>query len=141
MGRRSAAETIAGVFQCFLERSTWTQTELADALGLTTKALRVRLDELRREGLPLEREGDGGPRVTWRMREGWFPGSVQWPAREVAALLRVLVQAPQSVARDQLIERVVGVVPRSRVPARTRDVIDGPARSTTEAQHMDSSWR
>lgn len=134
MGRRSATETVAGIFQRFLERPAWPQQALADALGVTPKTLRRCLDELANEGLPLRREGDGA-RVTWRMAEGWFPGSVRWTAREVAGLLPALLQAPPGEARDAAIERILRVVPRERVPPRARDAVEPAPRSTAERTH------
>jgi predicted DNA-binding transcriptional regulator YafY len=135
MGRRSATETMAGIYQRFLERSVWPQKELADVLGVTTKTLRRCLQELCREGLPLQREAAGRAKVTWRMAEGWFPGAVQWTAREVATLLPVLLQAPSSQARDAAIDRVLQAVPRERVPPRTREVVEPMPRSSTEREH------
>jgi proteasome accessory factor C len=132
MGRRSATETVAGIYQHFLERPAWPQKELADALGVEPKTLRRCLEELQQEGLPLHREGEGGARVTWRMAEGWFPGSVRWTAREVAGLLPALLQAPPGEARDAAIERILRVVPCERVPPRARDAVESAPRSTAE---------
>jgi predicted DNA-binding transcriptional regulator YafY len=69
------------------------------------------------------------------MEPGWFPGSVRWTAREVAELIPVLLRAPQSATRDAAIERILRVIPRERVPARTREAIEAPTRTTTEQEH------
>ncbi len=132
MGQRSATETVAGIFQSFLTQPEWTQAALAESLGLSVKALRARLEELESEGVPLERV-EAPPHVVWRVRPGWFPGSVQLKAAEVGELLRQLLQAPESEARNALIDRVVGAAPRKVVPVAVREAVDAPPRSREEA--------
>ncbi len=132
MGQRSATETVAGIFQCFLAQPAWTQAALAESLGLSVKALRARLEELEAEGVPLERV-EAPPHVVWRVSAGWFPGSVQLKAAEVGELLRQLLQAPETDARNALIDRIVSAAPRKAVPVAVREAVDAPPRSSVEA--------
>jgi predicted DNA-binding transcriptional regulator YafY len=132
MGKRSATETVAGIFQRFLSQPEWTQADLARSLGISVRATRSRLEELAAEGLPLERV-EQPPHVVWRVPAGWCPGAVQLPAGDVGELLRQLLQAPASEARNALIDRIVRAAPRTVVPAAVRAAVDAPPRSDEEA--------
>jgi predicted DNA-binding transcriptional regulator YafY len=135
MGQRSATETLAGIFQCFLERREWTQAAMAAALDVSVKALRARLEELQLQGIPLERV-EAPPQVLWRVPEDWFPGSLQFRATELGELLRQLLQAPESDARNALIDRIVAAAPRKGSTVAVRETVDAPARSREEADTL-----
>lgn len=132
MGQRSATETVAGIFQRFLQQKEWSQAALAASLDISVKALRSRLAELESEGVPFERI-EVPPHVHWRVRDGWFPGSVQLQARDVGALLQQLLQAPESDTRDALIDRIVEAAPRKIGPAARRSAVGAPTRSAEES--------
>lgn len=132
MGRRSATETVAGIFQRFLQQKEWSQAALAASLGITVKALRSRLVELESEGVPFDRI-EAPPHVHWRVRDGWFPGSFQLQARDVGALLQQLLQAPESDARNALIDRIVAAAPRKVGPTARRSAVGAPTRSAEES--------
>jgi DNA-binding HxlR family transcriptional regulator len=53
MSKRSAAETVGQIFWAFLESATWPQAELSRRVGVSSRALRARLEELERAGMPL----------------------------------------------------------------------------------------
>lgn len=110
MGKRSSTETLVAVFQAFLRQRTWTQAALAREVGIDPRALRPRLLELQRAGVPLHQD-DEHPHVYWSVGRDWFPGGVLIAAPEAAELLRQLVRAPRSRARDQLIDRLLKALP------------------------------
>jgi predicted DNA-binding transcriptional regulator YafY len=96
----------------FFARRTWTQADLARAVGLSTEAIRNVLRELCESGIPLESE-KAHPHVYWRMAKDWFPGGVLFRAELVPELLRQLTRLPRTKARDGLLE-----VAMEQLPAR-----------------------
>lgn len=134
MGQRSATETVAGIFQRFLQQREWSQAALARSLEISVKAVRARLAELEAEGIPFERI-EAPPHVLWRVPDGWFPGSLQLNPREIGAVLQQLLQAPESDARNALIDRIVAAAPRKVGLTAARSAIGAPQRS-----REDSAW-
>ena len=111
MGQRSQTESVAGVYQAFLQRRTWKQAELAKELGIGPEPLRRILYELRERGMPLDREEDR-PHVYWSVPKDWFPGSVVFKRDEIPELLRQLRRVPHGPGRARVLALLV-----SRLPA------------------------
>lgn len=110
MSTRSATETVVGIFLAFLEEPTWKQSELADRLGIETRALRRRLEELEATGrMPLHRDEDL-PHVYWSVPSDWVPGGVLLDGAQAGEILRLLARLPQSADRDRYLNRLVGHV-------------------------------
>lgn len=123
MGQRSQTETLAGIYQAFVARRVWKQTELAKQLEVSTEVIRRILHELREKGMPLDREEDH-PHVYWTVPKDWFPGSVLFKREEIPDLLRQLRRIPHGKGRAQLLDLVLtrtgntvasppGIVPRA----------------------------
>lgn len=110
MGQRSAGESVAAIIQAFVKRRTWQQAELARELELGVPALRKRLVELRRSGMPLRDERDA-PHVYWSVPKTWFPGGIALEGKDVEALLRLLARMPASRERDRLIGAALDCLP------------------------------
>jgi predicted DNA-binding transcriptional regulator YafY len=106
MGRASKDDTIAGIYQAFLSQRTWRQAELAEFVGVSTRALRQRLAELSTRGMPLQSE-DEPPHVYWSVPRSWFPGGITLTAEEATQTLRELWLMPKSVRRDRVIAKLV----------------------------------
>lgn len=110
MGTRTATETVVGIFLAFFEQTTWKQAELSERLGVGTRALRQRLEELHEtKRMPLEREEDP-PHVYWSVPVGWVPGGVVFTGDEAGQVLRLLARLPQSSERDRFLRRLIGHV-------------------------------
>ena len=110
MGQRSQTETLAGIYQAFLQRRTWKQKDLAKALEIGVEALRKILFELRQNGMPLDREEDH-PHVYWSVPKDWYPSSVLFKREEVPELLRQLRRVPHGQGRARLLELVLRRLP------------------------------
>jgi predicted DNA-binding transcriptional regulator YafY len=139
MGRASKDDTIAGIYHAFLSQRTWRQAELANFVGVSTRAIRQRLTELSTRGMPLQSEDDP-PHVYWSVPKSWFPGGITLTAEEATQTLRELWLLPKSVRRDRVIAKLVrslqqgdglraageAVVPMaaSAIEARQREVIE-----------------
>jgi predicted DNA-binding transcriptional regulator YafY len=134
VGQRSQTETLAGVYQAFLERRTWKQAELARQLGVGVEALRRILFELRANGMPLDREDDH-PHVYWSVPRDWFPGSVLFKREEVPELLRQLRRVPQGIGRKRLLDLVLSRLPRVDSGATPTAVVTREA-SPQEEQYL-----
>ena len=70
VGQRSQTETLAGIYQAFLQKRTWAQSALAKELGISVEPLRRVLHELLERGMPLSRDEDH-PQVYWSVPKGW----------------------------------------------------------------------
>lgn len=106
MGNRSASDTLAQVFMALVQRGTIRQKEFADELELEPRALRRHLLDMQAAGMPIEREEEH-PHVFWSVPKGWLPGGVAVSSAEVLDAIRYLMRAPQSPARDRLLERLL----------------------------------
>ena len=141
MGRRSQTETVAGIYQAFLQQRTWTQSALAKELTVTVETLRRVLTELQAEGMPLDREEDH-PHVYWSVAKDWYPNSVVFKRDEVPELLRQLRRLPQGTGRRRLLAIVLERLPG--VEASTPNIVTHQA-SPQEEQYLsaveDSSGR
>jgi predicted DNA-binding transcriptional regulator YafY len=117
----------------FLERRTWTQADLARAVGFERpEALRNVLRELRESGVPLESEKDH-PHVYWRVPKDWYPGGILFKAEHVPDLLRQLSHLPRSKVRDRLLAIVM-----EQLPARGKLATVAPlaARGVSEPEEQ-----
>jgi predicted DNA-binding transcriptional regulator YafY len=110
MGQRSATRSVAAVMVAFTERKTWTQADLARAVGLSTEAVRKVLSDLVESGAPLVSEKDH-PHVYWRMARDWYPGGVVFREEHVSDLLRELTHLPRSKVRDRLLATIMNQLP------------------------------
>jgi predicted DNA-binding transcriptional regulator YafY len=115
VGQRSQTETLAGIYQAFLQRRTWKQKDLAKALDIGVEPLRRVLHELREQGMPLHREDDH-PHVYWSVPKDWFPSSVLFKREEVPDLLRQLRRIPHGPGRARLLELVLSRLPSGQAP-------------------------
>ena len=91
MSRRSATETISALFLAFLERTSWTQAELARRLEISVRVVRTRLEELERQGMKIEREEEH-PHVVWTVPYGWYPDGLTLDRTTIVSLLRLLAR-------------------------------------------------
>jgi predicted DNA-binding transcriptional regulator YafY len=132
VGRRSQTETIAGIYQAFLHRRTWSQAELARELELNVPTVRRVLTELLAEGMPLEREEDH-PQVYWSVPKDWYPGSVLFKREEVPELLRQLRRLPRGVGRRRLLQLVLDRAPGVE---GDRPAVVTPEPSPQEEQYL-----
>ncbi len=110
MGQRSQTETLAGIYQAFVQRRVWKQTELAKQLEVSSEVVRRVLHELREKGMPLDREEDH-PHVYWTVPKDWFPGSVLFKREEIPELLRQLRRLPRGAGRARVLELVLSRLP------------------------------
>jgi predicted DNA-binding transcriptional regulator YafY len=110
MGRRSQTNTLAGIYQAFLQDRSWSQANLARELHVSVETLRRVLGELQTEGMPLHRDEDH-PHVYWSVGKDWYPGSVLFKREEVPELLRQLRRVPQGVGRRRLLNLVLDRLP------------------------------
>jgi predicted DNA-binding transcriptional regulator YafY len=118
MGRLSGTESAIALIVAFIDRRTWSQTELANHLEIKVAAVRARIGELQAAGVPLERDEDH-PQVYWSVPKGWVPGAIKLTPPELADLLRVLRRAPDDSARAQVLARILaaqGAGRKSEVP-------------------------
>ncbi len=115
MGQRSTTETLAGIYQAFLQKRTWRQPELARELGIGVEPLRRILFELMEKGMPLERDEEDRSRVFWSVPASWFPDGVLFKREEVPDLLRQLRRLPQGQGRKRLLDVVLARFPRAKV--------------------------
>jgi predicted DNA-binding transcriptional regulator YafY len=135
MGQRSQTETLAGIYQAFVQRRVWKQTELAKQLEVSTEVIRRILNELREKGMPLDREEDH-PHVYWTVAKDWFPGSVLFKREEIPELLRQLRRIPHGKGRARLLDLVLGRTGDAAASTSTGIVSRGA--SEQEEQYLSS---
>jgi predicted DNA-binding transcriptional regulator YafY len=152
MGRRSATETAIAVMAAFVVRNTWEQAALARHVGVTTRTLRKRLDELTRH-LELERDEESGRLVYWSVRSGWLPNCAALGEDDAQACARLLARLPKSDLRDRVLLRVAGAAavarareerePASAMLAAVEDGVAAraPLRLLYESAHSALRWR
>ena len=133
MGQKTTTDSISAVFQAFLQQRTWKQPELARHVGIGVPALRPRLKELSKHGMPLTRDDDP-PDVLWSVSKDWFPDAVALAAEDLGELLRLLGRLPRSSARDRFIKRIIRAGPRKLAEAHAAPspVIPPPATPQEE---------
>jgi predicted DNA-binding transcriptional regulator YafY len=102
MGQRSPTETLFGIVAAFVERSTWTQAELARKLETRPDTIRKHLTELQSSGFKFDREVDH-PHVYWSVPKGWMPGALAFKTDEVGDVLRLIARAPRGTLRDRVL--------------------------------------
>ena len=134
VGQRSQTETVAGIYQAFLQQRTWKQKALSKALDIGVEPLRRVLHELRERGMPLHREDDH-PHVYWSVPKDWFPNSVLFKREEVPELLRQLRRIPHGPGRARLLELVLSRLPSGHAPAAP-DLIVTRETSDQENQYL-----
>ncbi len=103
MGRRSGAETPAGVLLAFFRSRQWRQAPLARELGVSVETLLRSLHALHDQGMPLTRDDSDPPHVWWRVPRDWAPSGVLFAREQTPALLRVLARSPRMRERDALL--------------------------------------
>jgi predicted DNA-binding transcriptional regulator YafY len=135
MGQRSPTDTVVTVLQALLEDRSCTQAELARRAGVNSQVVRKHLEELQRNGFPLERDGDP-PQVWWSVPKGWFPGAVLFDSKSVPELLRQLSCSPQSAARERLIQRVLEAAPRPSPEPLQAPAVLTPQWTESEATYL-----
>jgi predicted DNA-binding transcriptional regulator YafY len=106
MGQRTATETLFGIVAAFVERSTWSQAELARRLETKPETIRKQLGELQAGGFKLEREEEH-PHVFWSVPKNWLPGVLHFKADEAGDLLRLLGRAPRGALRTRVLTVVL----------------------------------
>jgi predicted DNA-binding transcriptional regulator YafY len=136
MGQRSPTETLVRIFQAFLRQREWNQARLAEEVGVSAKAVRERLDELRIYGVPLTREEAPSSQVVWRVAEGWFPGSLKIPRGEVSTLLRLVLLAAEGDDRRRMLELLMGAVSPAEAFPSPEAVVVTPTRTEAESRHL-----
>jgi predicted DNA-binding transcriptional regulator YafY len=134
VGQRSTTETLAGIYQAFLQKRTWRQPELARELGIGVEPLRRILFELMEKGMPLERDEEDRSRVFWSVPSDWFPESVLFKREEVPELLRQLRRVPQGQGRKRLLDIVLARLPRAKI---SDAAIVPPSTKPEEEQFLD----
>lgn len=144
MGRRSASDTVARILWALLTTRTWRQDELARHLGVTSRTVRERLEEMTLSGFRLERQVEA-PHVYWSVPPDWLPGAVTLDGEQVLDALKLLLRVPRSEARDRLVRLLTGALPRGVGPAATLDgVITAPATTPREEVMLsalfDARW-
>jgi predicted DNA-binding transcriptional regulator YafY len=102
MGQRSGSQTAIEIIQAFLRQRTWSQAELARVLDIGVPALRKRLDELSKAGVPLQTDVDS-PHVYWSVPKTWLPGAVHLTPAQILELRRLLLRLPRSKTCDALL--------------------------------------
>lgn len=136
MGRRSASETIAQIFQAFLRRRTWRQSELAEAVGVTVPALRKTLVELERSGMQIDRDEEP-PHVVWTVPNAWFPGGAFVDSKTAVAVVRELRRLPKTTARSRLIDRFLESVAPAEPARRSGAFLVTPSVADQEATYLE----
>ena len=137
MGKRGASETLTSILHAFMRQPTWTQADLARAVGVQVPALKKQLENLETTGFPLEREFDH-PHVYWSVPKSWFPGGVIYIGEDIESLLRTLARAPSTKERDRLIEAAARCLGQpSRVAIAAKSIRTRPVpRSEDSAQRL-----
>ncbi len=107
MSKRSASESVARILVAFVRQRTWSQADLAREIEVTPKALRLRLEELSRASVPLEREEDW-PHVYWSVPRSWFPGGTVLESADGDVLARLVARLPRSAERERVMRRLLG---------------------------------
>ncbi len=134
MGRKSSTDTIADIYQAFLEQRTWKQKELADHIGIGVPALRKRLLELEEAGVPFSHDDDmvgGHHHVVWSVPKEWFPGGVTFIDRDTPDLLRVLRTSSDKKTRERLLAHLLKTA--SKAPMVRQEAVITPEASADEA--------
>src|ERR1700735_2976688 len=107
MGRRTQTETLAKLLVAFLEQPVWKPTDWERRVGVSRRAIRTRVLDLRDAGVPIEREEDH-PHVYYSVSTGWFPGGgAGLESLDHAQVARLLARLPRSAPRDSLVSRHV----------------------------------
>ncbi|MCC6624955.1 MAG: WYL domain-containing transcriptional regulator [Deltaproteobacteria bacterium] len=102
MGSRSPSATPLAILAALLEQRTVRQAELATRLQVKSETIRKHMLELQAQGVPLEREEDGG-QVYWSVPADWGPHGLLLASRDVAEIVKLLSRLPRGAARDRLI--------------------------------------
>lgn len=134
MGRKSSTDTIADIYQAFLEQRTWRQKELADHIEIGVPALRKRLLELEEAGVPFSHDDDmvnGHHHVVWSVPKEWFPAGVTFTDRDTPDLLRLLRTSSDKKARERLLAHLLKTA--SKAPTVRQEAVITPEASADEA--------
>jgi predicted DNA-binding transcriptional regulator YafY len=156
VSKRSGTETVGRIFLAFLEKTTWSQFDLARKVDVSVRVARRCLEELARGGMPLEREEEA-PHVLWTVPNGWFPEGLTLTKADAAQVVRFIARSPKSAARDALLKNLVrtkvsGVITPNEAPLEESEEILATlenARATRRAVRLHyetmskgvKSWR
>jgi predicted DNA-binding transcriptional regulator YafY len=127
MGAQSSTGSLVRIFHALMRQNTWRQAELAQEVGLHVPALRRCMLELQGAGIPVHRDHEP-PNVFWSIPSNWLPGGVILGADDSREVVRHLLRAPRSAARDQILRRLTRASPGSDAAAASTTVETSASR-------------
>lgn len=134
MGKRSKFETQADLLAAFARERTWKQADLARYAKVSSETVRSFLTEMERKGvMKLQREEEH-PHIYWSVPEDWHPAGVLLSFTDAQDLCRALARAPQSTARDALLQLIIE---KAAGGADYRDVVRGDAYDQEGEAHLE----
>ncbi len=109
----------------FMDNRTWRQKELAEHVGVETRALVRRLKELQTAGMQLKRDEEP-PDVYWSVPRGWFPQGVLLEGERLQRVVRLLARLRRSAERERALAHLLASELPDEVnpePALVRDEV------------------
>ncbi len=128
VGQRSGTASAIAVISAFVQRKSWTQADLARAVGLRTEALRRVLDELDSNGIRILREPYKN-QVYCKVSPDWHPAGVVFTKEHIPELMRQLSRVRNAKARETLLRIVL-----NQVPGRGQLALQAPVVARTETE-------
>lgn len=126
MGRGSGVTTVSRILASFDAKSRWRQADLAREVGVAVPSLRKHLLDLDAV-LPLETKRDGKD-VFWEMPSGWTALGARLPPETFQRIVRVLVRAPSSRLRDELLttlaKKTKSLGPSAKIASRDLGAVE-----------------
>lgn len=107
MGRRSGTDTALQLLTAFMRQQTWSQSELAKEVDVSTKMIRKHLLALSEYGMPLERDEDH-PHVYWSVPKGWVPSGLMLTQAQCNELVRHLARLNTEEEREHAFGILLG---------------------------------
>jgi len=140
VGQRSNTETLFGIVAAFIDRKTWSQTDLATKLETRSETVRKYLLELQGDGFPFEREEDH-PNVYWSVPKNWFPGALAFKAEEARDLLRLIARSPRGALRNRVVQTATARLATGSAGAAL-SILQDPAATIqpTEMSPEEEKW-
>jgi predicted DNA-binding transcriptional regulator YafY len=105
VSKRSAFDTLNRIYVAFFKETSWKQVELAREVGISVRALRLRLLEMQEGGLRLDQDEEP-PHIMWSVPNGWLPDGVRLQGDDVGVALRLLARSPKTAVRDRLLRGI-----------------------------------